>query len=121
MKGYNPPETLQLLVKNQWLVESITSLGSGYLSYLTYLSSDIEPEVLIAIQQQQLAGGSLGEVIKIGPAQNRRIAEVELNEIHNFDSFIRFDFRILEVIPFLRDGIVSHQTDYLCYFKKNSV
>ncbi len=123
MMENHPPKTLQMLIKEQWLVESIKSLGSGYCTHLAYQLNDIEPEILTDLQNPGL-GEVLGEIIKAGkkPEQaGHLVATVEVEKINHFPSFIRFDLRILEVLPFLRNSparpifrVISSK--YLCYY-----
>lgn len=112
-----PPKTLQLLIRNEWLVESLTSLGSGYITHLVYPKVDIDPAVLKDLTNHVLGEGVLGEVGYIGRHPNRKVAEVEIFAINDYQSFTRFDLRLLEVGPFIRDGIMVHNSKYLCYYK----
>lgn len=121
MKDRFPPKTLHLLIQKAWLVESITSLGSGYLIHLAYKESQIDPEVLADIRSQSLGEDGLGEIIHVGESSNRRVAEVEVVKVNDYQNFIRFDLRLLSVTPFIRDGFEDIQTNYLCYYKKNPV
>lgn len=120
MRNSYSPKTLQMIVKNEWVVESITSLGSGYLAHLAYQYSEIDPEVLEDIQNQNLDEGSLGEIIHLGAKGNRRVAKVEIYKVNDFQSYLRFDFRLLEVKPFLRNGYTSLPSQYMCFYKNPS-
>lgn len=118
MKLSLPPKTLQMVIINQWLVDSITSLGSGYLIHLTYPNDVIDPEVLLDIRNQCLENRVLGEIIFLGADVNQRIAEVEVAEANDFKTFIRFDLRLLEVTPFIRNRLSDQQSAYQCSYVK---
>ena len=120
MRDLLSPKTLQMTVKNEWVVESITSLGSGYLAHLAYQYCEIGPDVIEDIQNHRLEEGTLGEIIHLGEKGNRRIAKVEIYKINDFQSYIRFDFRLLEVKPFLRNGYTNLPSEYLCFYKNPS-
>ena len=117
MGDIQTPKTLRMVVKKQWLVESITSLGSGYLTHLTYQNEHIAPVVLADIQSSQGMPKVLGEVIFEEPSGSHPVAEVEIMEANNFNTFIRFDFRLLEVTPFLRHKGELPSSNYLCYYQ----
>lgn len=119
MKDSNTPKTLLMLVNKQWLVESITSLGSGYLIHLAYKNEYIDPLVLTDIKSEQGISKVLGEIIFQDQSTSHRIAEIEVIEVNDFNTFIRFDLRLLEVNPFLRGKWINSQTGYLCYYKKH--
>ncbi|HOJ78724.1 MAG TPA: hypothetical protein PLZ08_08425 [Bacillota bacterium] len=112
------PGTLQLMVKNDWIVESLMGLGSGYLAHLAYQYSEISPEVKEAIQNGNLGEGVLGEIIHLGSTVNRIIAKIEIEKINRFDGFIRFDFRLLEV-RLIKNSLANEESQYLCCFKKS--
>ena len=112
------PKTLLMLVRKKWLVESITSLGSGYLTHLAYKNEFIDPAVLADIKNNQWVPKVLGEIIFQDKGTNQRIAEVEVIEVNDFDTFIRFDLRLLEVSPFVKGKWPDPGSSYLCYYKK---
>ena len=76
MMDIHPPKTLQMLIKEAWLVDSIKNLGSGYLTHLAYQTDDIDPQVRNDIQNPNFSG-VLGEIIKLDQTSNRRVAVVE--------------------------------------------
>ncbi|TCL76369.1 hypothetical protein EDC14_1002128 [Hydrogenispora ethanolica] len=119
MRQPEQPKTLHLLIKSQWLVDSITSLGSGYLIHLVYQNSEIAPDLCAEIKEGRFQEGVLGEIIHFKPGMKRRVAMVEIDKVNDFQNFIRFDLRILEVVPFLRDGIGDADQGYLCYYYGN--
>jgi hypothetical protein len=120
MQNEHTPKTLLMKVKKQWLVESITSLGSGYLTHLAYQNECIDPAVLGDIRSDQSKLKVLGEIIFQDQNSSHRIAEVEIIEVNDFTNFIRFDLRILEVSPFLRGKWIDSGSNYLCYYQKHS-
>lgn len=119
MKGVYPLKTLHMIVKNEWLVDSIVCLGSGFTSHLAYQNREIEPEVLSDIRTNRFGEEQLGEVIHLSSKGGHRIAKVEIAKANDFETFIRFDFRLLEVRPFLRNGLIAMAPQYLCYYGKN--
>ncbi|MGE5605220.1 MAG: hypothetical protein ACM3YE_05955, partial [Bacteroidota bacterium] len=78
MKSSHSPNTLHLLIKANWLVDSITNLGGGYLIHLAYRISEIDPEVLNDIKNQRCGEGVLGEIIHLRPDANRPVATFEV-------------------------------------------
>jgi len=119
MKNSTGPGNLQMIVLNRWVVESINGLGSGYITYLVYQNSDIDPEVLEDVYRDHLGEGVLGEIIHAEPRGKSRIARVEVVKVNRYENFLRFDFRILEVKPFLRNGYHDPNSRYLCYYWKS--
>ncbi len=119
MKKSHTPKTLHLLIKANWLVDSITNLGSGYLIHLTYKLSDIDPEVLKDIKDQRCGEGVLGEIIQLRSEEYRPVAAVEVFKIENQDIGYRFELRILEVKPYLRKRIVDCDSNYSCHYSEN--
>ncbi len=115
MKAHQPPKTLRLLIEKKWLVETITGLGSGYLTHLSYQNEVIDPEVLQIIKNKQFEDKVLGEIIFRDQKDYLRIAEAEVIEVNDFQSFIRFDLRLLEVVPFIRGKVQNYNSNYLCY------
>jgi hypothetical protein len=113
------PKTLLMLVKKKWLVEAITSLGSGYLTHLAYQNESIDPAVLADIKSNQWVAKVLGEIIFRDQSINQLIAEVEVIEVNDFNTFIRFDIRLLEVSPFVKGKWTEPELSYLCYYQKN--
>jgi hypothetical protein len=119
MKDKLPPRTLRMFVLHAWLVDSITTLGSRYITHLSYRTEDIDPEVLGDIRGEHMEAGLLGEIIYKTAQPSRRVAVVEVLKANDYHHFIRFDFRILKVNPSLRDGIILQSMPYECYYQKN--
>jgi hypothetical protein len=119
MKDMQAPKTLLLMVKKKWLVEAITSLGSGFLTHLAYQNELIDPNVLADIKSNQWEQKVLGEIIFQDQGTNHRIADVEVIEVNDYNTFIRFDFRLLEVSPFVRGKWTDLGSSYLCYYQKH--
>lgn len=117
MTSYANPNTLQMVIRDEWAVDSIKSLGSGYYSFLAYQSTEIAPEVLHDIRNQRIGEGLWGEIIHVKKNMGRRVALIELKKLNDFDTFIRFDFMIINVVPFLRNGTKSCQPSYKCFYK----
>lgn len=116
MKDFFPDKTLHLLIEKAWLVDTITKLGSGYLTHLSYQEGRIDPEVLTEIRNQSLGNGVLGEIIHSCGNSGHRVAMVEVAKVNDFQDFIRFDLRLLGVIPFIRDGLIKIESRYSCYY-----
>jgi hypothetical protein len=116
MMASHPPKTLQMLIKETWLVESIKNLGSGYCTHLAYSINDIDPEVREDIQNPNFKG-VLGEIIKLDKTSSWRVAMMEVNQGNDFKDFIRFDFRLLEISPFMKELPTEIESNYLCYYK----
>lgn len=119
MKVRYPLKTLHMIVKNEWLVDSIISLGSGFIVHLAYQNHEIEPQVVNDIRAHDFGEDVLGEVVHWRGQSGQRIAKVEIITANDFKTFVRFDFRILEVKPFLRNGVASGDVKYLCFYGKN--
>jgi hypothetical protein len=119
MMASHPPKTLQLTIKEAWLVESITNLGSGFCTHLAYSIQDIEPDLLRDIQGPGIQG-VLGEILKLDNTSIRCMAGVEVVKTHDFQSFIRFDLRLLEISPFIKALSVGITTKYLCYYQSSN-
>lgn len=119
MNNSRAPKTLHLLIKANWLVDSITNLGSGYLIHLSYQLSDIDPEVLNDIKNQKCGDGSLGEIIQLRPETYRPVAAVEVFKIDKQDVGYRFELRILEVTPYLRKTNIKCNSIYYCHYSEN--
>lgn len=116
MMSNHPPKTLQMLIKETWLVESIKNLGSGYCTHLSYAVKNIDPQVLGDIQDSGIQG-VLGEIIKMDAPSNQRVAVVEVIRTNDFHSFIRFDLRLLEIVPFIKGTPVEIKPNYLCCYQ----
>jgi hypothetical protein len=112
----NEAKTLQMLVENEWAVDSISSLGGGYYSFLVYQDREIDPEVLTDIRSQRIGSDTLGEIIQAQQNSGRRVATVAIKTINDFNDFIRLDFMILNVIPFLRGRCRPCPAGYQCFY-----
>ncbi|HEX3048348.1 MAG TPA: hypothetical protein VHY08_26610 [Bacillota bacterium] len=118
MENFYSPKTLHLLIKANWLVDSITNLGGGYLIHLTYQTSEIDPEVLEDIKSQRCEEGVLGEIIQLRSKENRPVAACEVFRISDQKSGYRFELRILEVAPYLRKASIDCNSIYLCHYSE---
>jgi hypothetical protein len=116
MKSSDPLKTLRFIIKNEWLVDSILFLGSGFITHLAYQNSEIEPELFNDIRNANWRGDILGEIVQQSTKGERRIAKIDMIKANVFDGFIRFDFRLLEVKPFLRNGAQPVNSPYLCFY-----
>lgn len=119
MKLTHSPKTLHLLIKANWLVDSITNLGGGYLIHLAYRIKEIDPEVLKDIQSQRCGEGVLGEIIHLRPETNRPVATFEVFKLTDQEMGYRFEVRILEVAPYIRKNNSVCSSEYLCHYSEN--
>lgn len=107
---------LELLVENTWVVETLKALGSGHMLHLSFDHDLIEPQTLAALKEGSLGPGATGEVLVLGPTR-RRVATFELQRVNHSRHFIRFDFRLLSVTPFIRDGERPDGNHYRCRYR----
>jgi hypothetical protein len=112
----NQAKTLQMMIQNEWAVDSISSLGSGYFSFLVYQEREIAPEVLQDIRSRRIDADAVGEIIQTHQNSGRRVATVAIKTINDYHDFIRLDFMILNVIPFLRGGPPVRLSAYQCFY-----
>jgi hypothetical protein len=115
----NEGKTIQMLVQNDWTVDSISSLGSGYFSFLVYPEREIAPEVLADLRSKRIGADTAGEIIQVQQNSGRRVAIVTLKEINDYHNFVRWDFMILTVIPFLRGGLHPVRPSYQCFYRQD--
>jgi hypothetical protein len=108
---------IQMLIEKEWAVDSITSLGSGYQFHLTYAQEQLEPELLIDLRAQRIQIGHPMEIIHATHRRMTRVAIAELASFSDCSYFIRLDFRILQVPPYLRNGIPWDNRGYCCRYK----
>lgn len=107
--------TLYMAVLNEWVMDSLRCLGSGSMYHLSYHPSLIEPTLLASIRDSLIPVGHPVQVILTSGGSARRVAEAELTCIVDFRDYVRFEFRILSVVPFLRDGAKKNTEGYLCW------
>lgn len=108
---------LELLVENAWVVETLKALGSGHMLHLCFAHELIEPETLDGLRSGALGPGLLGEILVIGPVL-RRVATFELQRANDLQGFMRFDFRLLSVAPFIRNGSKGDGLKYWCRYRR---
>jgi hypothetical protein len=116
MEG-SPVNPIQLIIEAGWVVESITSLGSGYKFHLTYPLEQVQPEVLADLQSEAIIRGYPLEIIRCQNGHLERAALAELERFLDYHNFIRIDFRILQVPPSLRDGTPKNGRHYFCRYR----
>lgn len=91
---------LQLLVRNSWVADNLRSLGPGKMYHLAYRVADMAPDVTEDLATGQLAAGMPAEVALLsGTGDPIPVADVELEGVHDFISYCRFDFRIRKLHP----------------------
>ncbi|HHZ20121.1 MAG TPA: hypothetical protein GX391_06405 [Firmicutes bacterium] len=93
-------------------------MGGGYQFHLAYDTSQIEPAVLDDLQNGRILAGHVLELLQIREGRLVRFALAELAGWVRPADVIRFDFRILQVIPYLRDGAVRNELEYYCRYKR---
>ncbi|NLY75716.1 MAG: hypothetical protein GX075_10470 [Firmicutes bacterium] len=118
MNAAHSPKTLHLLIKANWLVDSITNLGGGYIIHLTYHQTEIDPEVITDIMNQRCGEGVLGEIIQFRSGSSRPVATFEVFRINPQEAGYRFEVRILEVAPYLKKGSATCCSGYLCHYSE---
>lgn len=104
---------LELLVENDWVVETLKALGSGHMLHLSFGYDQVEPATLSALESGSLGVGAQGEILTIGPVL-RRVAIFELQKVNLMKEYLRLDFRLLTVTPFIRNGIKAEGTHFRC-------
>ena len=91
---------LQLLVRNAWVADNLRSLGPGRMYHLAYRLADMAPEVVEDLATGRLVAGVPAEVALLsGSGDPVPVADVELEGVHDFTSYCRFDFRIRKLHP----------------------
>ena len=108
---------IQMLIEKEWAVDSIASLGSGYQFHLTYAQDQLEPELLSDLRAQQVQMGHPMEIIHANHGRMVRVALAELSSFSDCSHFVRLDFRILQVPPYLRNGIPWDNKEYYCRYR----
>ncbi len=106
---------LELLVENTWVVETVKALGSGHMLHLSYAYDRIAPETLADLRAGALGAGDAGEILVVGQTL-KRVATFELHRVNDLKGFVRLDFRLLSVTPFIRDGEKPDGIQYLCRY-----
>jgi hypothetical protein len=96
-----PGRRLQLIVEHTWVVETLHQLKVGSMYHLAYATAHIEPEVLDDIRTGLLKPGVRAEVALLQGSTLYPVATVELTQINDYLSYVRFDFRLVYVY----DGI----------------
>jgi len=110
---------LELLVENAWVVETLKALGSGHMLHLSFSYDQVEPDTLVGLKTGALCPGVLGEILMLGPMW-RRVATFELQKINDLKGFVRLDFRLLSVTPYVRDGQRADGDLYRCRYRRSA-
>lgn len=111
---------LQLIIEKEWAADSITALGSGYQFHLAYNVEQIEPVVLENLRQGAIA---LGYPMELAHTRGEKLIRIAIAELIGWvepANMVRFDFRILQVVPYLRDGADQNKLPYFCRYKRRS-
>lgn len=114
----NGEGVLELLVEGAWVVDTLRALGSGHMLHLSFGTDQVEPETLSAMESGRIGPGALGEILAMGQ-RLKRVATFELQKINLFQNYLRLDFRLLSVAPFIRNGERGDGLRYRCYFRAN--
>lgn len=93
------PRVLQMVVKIQWTVDNLRTLGAGSMYHLAYRPSEISYDVLVDINSGKIGPGTRAEVIFIGGHRPVKVADVVIENIVASKGFRRFDFRIVRTLP----------------------
>lgn len=108
---------IQLLIEKEWAVDSIVTLGSGYLFHLMYTEEQVQPELLADLRSNRVSVGYPLEILHNKADRYFRVALAELSGFYDYHHFIRVDFRILQVPPYLRDGNPKNGWNYFCRYR----
>lgn len=92
---------LQFLVRNAWVADNLRSLGPGRMYHLAYRVADMAPDVARDLAAGQLGPGMAAQVALLAAPSGEPspIADVELESVHDFVSYCRFDFCIRRLHP----------------------
>ncbi len=90
---------LQMVVKIQWSVDNLRTLGAGSMYHLVYRPCEISYDVLVDINSGRMGPGIPAEVIFIGGQRPVKVADVVIENIIASKGFRRFDFRIVRTLP----------------------
>jgi len=107
---------LELLVETGWVVETLKALGGGHMAYLSFAVEQVEPTTLCDLRAGKLAPGATGEILAIGTVL-KPIALFELVKFNDQPGFIRLDFRLLSVVPFMRGSNQMDGHEYRCRYR----
>ena len=108
---------LELLVENMWVVETLKALGSGHMLHLSFAFDQVESKTLAGLRAGVLGAGTLGEILVAGEVL-KCVATFEIQRVNDLNGFIRLDFRLLSVTPFVRDGTRPDGKKYLCRYRQ---
>ncbi|MFZ5925090.1 MAG: hypothetical protein ACOYW4_07590 [Bacillota bacterium] len=92
-------KVLQMVVKIQWTVDNLRTLGPGSMYHLAYRPCEISYDVLVDINAGKVGRGVPGEIIFIGGQRPVKVADVMIENVITSKGFRRFDFKILRVLP----------------------
>jgi hypothetical protein len=107
---------LELLIENDWAVETLKALGGGHIWHLSYPLAKVDPAALDDIKTGALGQGAEGEILLTG-AVLKRVATFETLKANDGQDFVRIDFRLLSVVPFVRDGTIKDGIRYYCRYR----
>lgn len=85
--------------------------------HLSFARDQVEPETLALLVSGELGPGTPGEILTAGRTL-KRVAVFELQKVNDLKGFIRLDFRLLSVTPFIRDGVRHDGRRYLCSYRR---
>lgn len=93
------PKVLQMVVKIQWTVDNLRTLGAGSMYHLAYRPCEISYDVLVDINSGKVGPGTRAEVIFIGGQRPVKVADAVIENVVTSKGFRRFDFRIVRTFP----------------------
>ncbi|MBE3583146.1 MAG: hypothetical protein IMX01_03410 [Limnochordaceae bacterium] len=88
---------LQLIVEHGWVVENLHQLGPGSMYHLAYATAHTDPQVLDDIRNGLLGPGAYAEIVLLQEGHLHPVGAVEISQINDYLSYVRFDFRLLEL------------------------
>ncbi|MGE5592658.1 MAG: hypothetical protein ACM3X3_03105 [Betaproteobacteria bacterium] len=92
-------KVLQMVVKIQWTVDNLRTLGAGSMYHLAYRPCEISYDVLVDINSGRVGPGTRAEVIFIGGQRPVKVADAVIENVVTSKGFRRFDFRIVRTFP----------------------
>ncbi|NLG78875.1 MAG: hypothetical protein GX492_03465 [Firmicutes bacterium] len=110
------PKVLQMVVKIQWTVDNLRTLGAGSMYHLAYRPCEISYDVLVDINSGRIGPGTRAEVIFIGGHRPVKVADVVIENVIASKGFRRFDFRIVRTLPHVEKCTGYTNIGILCLY-----
>lgn len=111
-------KVLQMIVKIQWTVDNLRTLGPGSMYHLAYRPSEISYDVLVDISAEKIRRGSAAEIVFVGGQRPVKVADVTVENVVASKGFRRFDFKIARVLPCAEKCQGYADTGLLCRYRE---